>query len=92
VTDQIEVGLPGAVAAEAAAPRRRRAWVRGRWLRHEWTLAAAGSVLLSVVMMWPAMRAPTPTDLAEDELIQFWSVDGFTDIANGSSGYIPPGL
>jgi hypothetical protein len=33
-----------------------------------------------------------PTDLAEDELIQFWSADGFPDLANGSSGYIPPGL
>jgi hypothetical protein len=33
-----------------------------------------------------------PTGLAEDELIQFWSVDGFPAIANGSSGFIPPGL
>jgi hypothetical protein len=42
-----------------------------------------------------SLRGPAlvlPTHLAEDELTQFWTVDGFVDVANGSSGYIPPGL
>jgi hypothetical protein len=49
----------------------------------------------SAPVSFASLAEPTlvlPTDLAEDELIQLWSVDGFPDIANGSSGYIPPGL
>jgi hypothetical protein len=49
---------------------------RIKWVRHEWTLAALGSVLLSLVMLWPAMRAPMRTLPGDtwDPSLQAWQL------------------
>lgn len=47
-----------------------------RLARHEWTLAALGSVLLALAMTWPTMRQPTRT-LPEDTVdpaLQAWQM------------------
>lgn len=49
---------------------------RWGWLRHEWTLAILGGLLLAVVLTWPALRDPTrtiPGDIA-DPTLQAWQV------------------
>ncbi|MET8040512.1 hypothetical protein ABZU25_06555 [Micromonospora sp. NPDC005215] len=51
-------------------------WDRWRWIRPEWTLAALGSLLLSVVLTWPTLRHPAstiPNDLG-DPTLQAWQV------------------
>ncbi|MER7420044.1 hypothetical protein ABT346_25245 [Micromonospora peucetia] len=51
-----------------------RAW--WRWLRHEWTLAVLGGLLLAVVLTWPTMRHPAstvPGDIG-DPTLQAWQV------------------
>jgi hypothetical protein len=69
---------------EAFGPAPERVPTRGdlllarvrRVLRHEWTLAAAGSVALAVVMTWPTMRHPTrtiPEDIW-DPTLQAWQM------------------
>lgn len=54
----------------------RRGWTGWRWLRHEWTLAALGGLLLAVVLTWPTLRHPTstvPGDLG-DPTLQAWQI------------------
>ncbi|MGW5670244.1 hypothetical protein [Micromonospora sp. NPDC003776] len=58
-----------------AAPNR-RGWIRLRWLRHEWTLAAFGGLLLAAVLTWPTLRHPAstvPGDLG-DPTLQAWQM------------------
>jgi hypothetical protein len=65
-----------AAPAEAAAPSRsalERAWAV---LRHEWTLAALGSVLIAILLTWPTLADPAhtlPADLG-DPALQAWQV------------------
>ncbi|MFY1650355.1 hypothetical protein ACN27J_05600 [Solwaraspora sp. WMMB762] len=47
-----------------------------RFLRHEWTLAVLGGLLLAVVLTWPTLRHPAstiPGDIA-DPTLQAWQV------------------
>ncbi|WP_038840893.1 hypothetical protein [Salinispora arenicola] len=49
---------------------------RWRWLRHEWTLAILGGLLLAVVLTWPTLRHPAstiPNDVA-DPTLQAWQL------------------
>ncbi|MEU6076907.1 hypothetical protein [Micromonospora sp. NPDC047074] len=49
---------------------------RWRWLRHEWTLATLGGLLLAVVFTWPTMRHPAstvPGDIG-DPTLQAWQM------------------
>ena len=49
---------------------------RWRWLRHEWTLAVLGGLLLAVVLTWPTLRHPAstiPGDLG-DPTLQAWQL------------------
>ncbi|KUL42349.1 hypothetical protein [Actinoplanes awajinensis] len=57
-----------------AGPRSRPRVVR--LLRHEWFLAAAGSVLLAVLMTWPLMRDPAHTFASDfwDPSLQAWQL------------------
>ncbi|WP_307871648.1 hypothetical protein [Micromonospora sp. U21] len=58
-----------------AAPTPDR-WARWRWLRHEWTGAMVGGLLLAVVLTWPTMRHPAstvPGDLG-DPTLQAWQM------------------
>jgi hypothetical protein len=64
--------------AEEAPPSRARSAARrvGRFLAHEWTLAAIGSVVLAVLMTWPTMRYPQytiPQDIW-DPTLQAWQM------------------
>ncbi|WP_412541164.1 hypothetical protein R8Z50_00630 [Longispora sp. K20-0274] len=57
------------------APKVRRGRIR-RFLGHEWTLAAVGSVLLAVLMTWPTVKDITrtiPEDIY-DPLLQAWQI------------------
>ncbi|RKN45386.1 hypothetical protein [Micromonospora endolithica] len=57
-------------------PAGRGGWDRWRWLRHEWTLAMLGGVLLAVVLTWPTLRHPAttvPGDIG-DPTLQTWQV------------------
>ncbi|MGC4789891.1 hypothetical protein ACLQ22_18905 [Micromonospora sp. DT178] len=54
-------------------PGRRERW---SWLRHEWTLAVLGGLLLAVVLTWPTMRHPAstiPGDIG-DPTLQAWQM------------------
>lgn len=54
-------------------PSRRNRW---RWLRHEWTLAVVGGLLLAVALTWPTLRHPAstvPGDIG-DPTLQAWQV------------------
>ncbi|MEJ3745105.1 hypothetical protein WEI85_17635 [Actinomycetes bacterium KLBMP 9797] len=47
-----------------------------RWLRHEWTLAILGGLLLAVVLTWPTMRDPrhtVPGDIGDPTMFA-WQV------------------
>ncbi|MDQ7908999.1 hypothetical protein RB614_31195 [Phytohabitans sp. ZYX-F-186] len=47
-----------------------------RWLRHEWTLAILGGLLLAMVLTWPTMRDPkhtVPGDIG-DPTVFAWQV------------------
>ncbi|MFI7426519.1 hypothetical protein ACIBPB_05990 [Micromonospora sp. NPDC049836] len=49
---------------------------RWRWLRHEWTWAVLGGLLLAVVLTWPTLRHPAstiPGDLG-DPTLQAWQL------------------
>ncbi|WP_432982544.1 hypothetical protein [Dactylosporangium sp. CA-233914] len=47
-----------------------------RFFAHEWTLAAIGSVLLAIVMTWPAVRHPATTIPQDiwDPTLQAWQM------------------
>ncbi|MFC7528580.1 hypothetical protein [Actinoplanes sp. GCM10030250] len=47
-----------------------------RWLWHEWTLAAVGSVLVAVAMTWPLMRNPATAFASDfwDPSLQAWQL------------------
>jgi hypothetical protein len=59
--------------AERPAGRLKRALAAtGRVVGHEWTLASVGSVVLAVLMTWPALRHPRhtlPYDLGDPALV-----------------------
>ncbi|MFI7575418.1 hypothetical protein [Micromonospora sp. NPDC049497] len=60
--------------APAARVHSRRG--RWRWLRHEWTLAVLGGLLLAVALTWPTMRHPAstiPGDIG-DPTLQAWQM------------------
>ncbi|MGC3863021.1 hypothetical protein ACPSM1_22845 [Micromonospora chersina] len=60
-------------APAAPTPDRRARW---RWLRHEWTGAIVGGLLLAVALTWPTMRHPAstvPGDLG-DPTLQAWQM------------------
>jgi hypothetical protein len=61
---------PGALAAAA------RRLGLARWLRHEWLLAAIGSMALAVGMTWPLMKDPFGTFASDfwDPSLQAWQV------------------
>ncbi|WP_199736598.1 hypothetical protein [Micromonospora sp. HM5-17] len=70
-------GRPDAPAAEGTgvAPGRARTFVL-RLVRHEWTLASLGGLLLAVVLTWPTLRDITwtiPQDIG-DPTLQAWQI------------------
>lgn len=64
----------------SAATRKRRVWLAYRavaaFARHEWTLVATSSLLLSLVMTWPTMQHPLHTipDDTWDPSLQSWEM------------------
>src|SRR4030095_6741340 len=48
----------------------------GRFLGHEWTLAAVGSVILAVIMTWPTLEHPAATIRQDiwDPTLQAWQM------------------
>lgn len=65
-------------AEPARPPGRFRRVLRSLWrfLRHEWTLASLGGLLLAAVMFWPAVIHPTTTITADiwDPTLQAWQM------------------
>jgi len=57
VVNQLDLNEPSE-SATAGTSRRTGRRIAGRFLRHEWTLAATFSVVLSVLMTWPTLRDP----------------------------------
>ncbi|MGN9777127.1 hypothetical protein ACTMS0_15380 [Micromonospora sp. H33] len=71
--------LPPAETADrdqVSAARDRLRWTRWRWLRHEWTVAVLGGLLLAVALTWPTLRHPAstvPGDIG-DPTLQAWQL------------------
>ena len=67
-------------AAVAAGPARRVGarvgGAAGRFLSHEWTLAAVGALVLAVIMTWPTLRHPATTIPQDiwDPTLQAWQL------------------
>lgn len=77
-TGSTDARPPAEIADDEQVPaprdpgRRERWW----WLRHEWTLAVLGGLLLAVVLTWPTMRHPAstiPGDIG-DPTLQAWQM------------------
>lgn len=79
LADQVPADqVPADTRSEAGGPRR-SADIGGRLvrvLRHEWTLASLGGLLLAVVLTWPTLRDITrtiPQDIG-DPTLQAWQM------------------
>jgi hypothetical protein len=67
---------PEHVPGRAGRITRTSASALARFFSHEWTLAAIGSVLLAIVMTWPAARHPATTIPQDiwDPTLQAWQM------------------
>ncbi|MET7401451.1 hypothetical protein ABZS66_49015 [Dactylosporangium sp. NPDC005572] len=67
---------PEVVPGRARRVTTRVAGAVGRFLAHEWTLAAIGSVVLAAIMTWPTLKHPASTIPQDiwDPTLQAWQM------------------